>query len=312
MNCILCESSNLRKKQILKVREIVLCYSKENNIQVEKEFNNADKIAYYNCKNCDLSFFTPAINGSPEFYNQIQENHDTYYKKERPEFFKAIPFISSEDSVLEVGSGDASFAKLIKPKSYLGLEYSDEAMRKAKKDNIILKNSSIESFALEDANFEKFDIVCSFHVLEHVENPNLFIKSCLKVLKKGGKLILAVPCRDSLMTNNVNHTLNLPPHHLSRWSSESFKSFEKLFNLKIVKLFVDELEEKRHKNYFDFLWAKRINKIIKPAKEVLDYSKGYFKLLDLVKRVNRRFKLYKKANKKDWAGENMMVVLEKL
>jgi 2-polyprenyl-3-methyl-5-hydroxy-6-metoxy-1,4-benzoquinol methylase len=311
IKCVLCESTNLKKKQTLDIKELTNCYSKENNINVKSEFHNSDKIEYYLCKNCDLSFFYPTINGSQEFYNQIQYNHDTYYKKERPEFFKALPFISSQTSVLEIGSGDASFAKLIKPKNYLGLEYSDEAIRKAEKDNISLKKLSIEEFSAESENYENYDIVCSFHVLEHVENPRMFISSCLEVLKKGGKLILAVPCRNSILTNNLNHTLNLPPHHLSRWSSKSFKKLTQLFGISLIELFIDDLEEKRYKTYFDFLWAKRINKLYKPEREVLDYSSDYFRLIDIVKRVNRRFKLFKVSNKKNWVGENMMVVFEK-
>ncbi|XLS28484.1 class I SAM-dependent methyltransferase [Flavobacteriaceae bacterium M23B6Z8] len=311
MKCILCNSDNLKTKQSIDKDEIVKCYLEENNIDVSEEFKELTKINYVSCRNCDLSFFQPGINGSSHFYNQIQENHQSYYKKARPEFFTAQPFISAESDLLEVGSGDASFAKLITPKSYIGLEYSDEAIRKAKEDNIILKKQSIEEFASEKENTEKFDVVCSFHVLEHVENPNLFIQSCLKVLKSGGRLILAVPCRDSILTNNFNHTLNLPPHHLSRWSSKSFENFAKLFEVEIEKLFVDDLLSKRYKSYFDFLWAKKINKLYKPSREVLDYSQDYFRLLNLVKKINRRFKLYKFSKKNGWKGENMLVVLKK-
>ena len=43
---------------------------------------------------------------------------------------------------------------------------------------------------------EHLDIVCFFHVLEHVINPAEFLTSCRKVLKPNGKIILEVPSLD--------------------------------------------------------------------------------------------------------------------
>ena len=47
------------------------------------------------------------------------------------------------------------------------------------------------TFSLE--NKEKYDIVSSFHVLEHVLNPIEFIQNCYNMLKPGGILYIEVP-----------------------------------------------------------------------------------------------------------------------
>ncbi|RKY83677.1 class I SAM-dependent methyltransferase, partial [candidate division KSB1 bacterium] len=43
-----------------------------------------------------------------------------------------------------------------------------------------------------------FDLVMMWHVLEHIENPVLYLKEISRILKENGKLIIEVPNLDSL------------------------------------------------------------------------------------------------------------------
>mgnify|MGYP002038656445 CR=1 FL=1 len=53
--------------------------------------------------------------------------------------------------------------------------------------NIRYLNSSPEQMSEN----EKFDIILNLEVVEHVDNVNLYIKSCHKLLKKGGIMFTA-------------------------------------------------------------------------------------------------------------------------
>jgi SAM-dependent methyltransferase len=46
------------------------------------------------------------------------------------------------------------------------------------------------------AQQRRFDLVCFFHVLEHIADPAVFLASCLKTMKANGKIIIEVPSLD--------------------------------------------------------------------------------------------------------------------
>ena len=62
-------------------------------------------------------------------------------------------------------------------------------------------------------------MVGHFQVLEHVTDPKGFMQGCVKALKSGGKLLMAVPVEDSFVGRAESTWLNMPPHHLTRWSN---------------------------------------------------------------------------------------------
>ena len=76
----------------------------------------------------------------------------------------------------------------------IGIDPNENSIRIAeshlKKDPELIKNVEYKQTSIE--NFEKnnkFDIVCSMEVIEHVNNPKLFVHSLLsfvnvKILKK--------------------------------------------------------------------------------------------------------------------------------
>ncbi|XP_071750138.1 ubiquinone biosynthesis O-methyltransferase, mitochondrial [Lepeophtheirus salmonis] len=57
------------------------------------------------------------------------------------------------------------------------------------KKNLTYVHSSIEDFALKTD--PKFDIVVASEVIEHVENPSIFISHCASLLKESGSLYIS-------------------------------------------------------------------------------------------------------------------------
>ena len=60
----------------------------------------------------------------------------------------------------------------------------------------------------------------------------------LTVLKKGGKMIIAVPNNNPYLFEwDDYHTLNLPPHHAGLWNKTVFKNIENTFSIKNIHSF---------------------------------------------------------------------------
>jgi len=166
---------------------------------------------------------------------------------EKEEYHYAKKYISSTDKVLEVGCGKGAFAKFLQTKDYIGLDLSENAKIMAAADGIIIKNETIEDFSKRHKG--EFDVVVSFQVLEHVPDPNSFIEAALDALKEGGKLIIAVPSEDSFLKYASNNILNMPPHHVTRWSYVTFEYIAKQYNLKIVKIYHEKVQDV-HKRWY--------------------------------------------------------------
>ncbi|MFN3315825.1 MAG: class I SAM-dependent methyltransferase, partial [Raineya sp.] len=177
--------------------------------------------------------------GDENFYNTLQK-YDWYYSDIKKEFEVAQKYIKTTDKVLEVGSGKGNFAKYLNTANYIGLDFSQEAKRMAAENGIKIENDSIEDFS--EKNMENFDVVASFQVLEHVKNPDKFIEAKLKALKKGGKLIFAVPNDGSFVGKVSNHALNMPPHHVSRWNRATFEFIAQKYHLKILAIDCEQMQ----------------------------------------------------------------------
>ena len=101
----------------------------------------------------------------------------------------------SEIKILDVGCGGGLLSE---PLSRLGAEVfgidaSDKNIKiaklHAKKSNLNIKYfcSSPEKFKIKN----EFDVILNMEIVEHVEDVDFFLKSCSKLLKKGGIMFVA-------------------------------------------------------------------------------------------------------------------------
>jgi len=78
-----------------------------------------------------------------------------------------------------------------------------------------------------------YNVVCSFHQLQIVTDPKLFLESQIRSLKRKGKLIISLPNHDYYLIPN-QQLLRMPPHQVSLWNKESVEKLENLFKIKLV------------------------------------------------------------------------------
>jgi len=112
-------------------------------------------------------------------------------------YAKLRTYFDGSLSVLEIGSFDGAFLCLIK-------EHNDKlTLASLEVDTNTKAERDRPGWLRQYTNFSeligsnvRFDIVCFFHVLEHIADPARFLSSCAKVLKPKARVIIEVPSLD--------------------------------------------------------------------------------------------------------------------
>jgi len=111
--------------------------------------------------------------------------------------------IPQNKRILEIGSGDGFFLESIKNYGYeaIGIEISSPRRKRSKK----ITNAKILDFDFSEGipDISKVDAIVMFHVLEHINKPEQFLRNISKLLKSNGKMIAEVPNFDDFQ-NKTN------------------------------------------------------------------------------------------------------------
>ena len=261
-------SKNIREIDSFSVDDICNNYS-DLNIDVKRFFKNKN-VSLYKCIDTGYRFYFPySVVGDAKFYESLSKNRVNYYS-ERWEHRRALRFINKDDYVLEIGSGFGSFLKMLKARNikFKGLELNPHAVLTCIDDGLDVEQKLIQELAID--NDKRFDAVCFFQVLEHITEVHDFLKSAIKTLKTGGKLIIGVPNNNPfLFKYDKYHTLNLPPHHAGLWNKKSLSSLENIFPLKLEAMLFEPLNE-NYDYYLKVLLNQSNNIIEKNILEVLN------------------------------------------
>ena len=219
------------------------------------------------CDECDIAYIHPFPKNKQinDFY---QHHYGTYMKKRSKEQdwenlsnqFKILkkrdiplraPYLDKylkKGSVCDVGSSTGFMIEHLQNKGFVvkGVEPSLEHRKYSQlKGFDVYKN-------MNEIN-KKFDNVINYYVLEHVNNPEIFIKNLLKILKKNGRLILEVPNREDFLLNfvNLNSYKNfiLQKMHVMNYSLNSLNYLFSKFNIKYEILKGEKYSIDNHLNW---------------------------------------------------------------
>ena len=134
--------------------------------------------------------FKPLHMFNPIRIEYITENIKSHFNINKTEnnFLKNL-------NILDIGCGGGLISE---PMSRLGgivtgIDASEKnikiAQLHAKKNNLNIRYLKKSPEQLNE--FEKFDVILNLEIIEHVENVNLYIESCYKLLKKNGIMFTA-------------------------------------------------------------------------------------------------------------------------
>jgi SAM-dependent methyltransferase len=110
----------------------------------------------------------------------------------------ALGQMAGGERVLDAGCGTGYGSRLLREKgqSVVGVDYSPHAIAYAREHY----EGPALTYAVMDGNFlafppSQFDFLVSFEVIEHMVEPEQFLRECTRVLGPSGRLILSTPNR---------------------------------------------------------------------------------------------------------------------
>lgn len=190
----------------------VLCQEKYFKV-ISRKVRDSINYKVVKCQNCGLLQLSPmpSVEDNKYFYDRnlqarnikapsnlkiIRQNslNDT---KRRTRMVSR--HIKKNQTLLDIGSGYGFFLQEMDNLGYkiTGIETSRERQKASAK---ITKAKVLDVNLLEsDSASSKFDCITLFHVLEHINNPVLFLKIIKKHLNNNGKLIIEVPNSDDML-----------------------------------------------------------------------------------------------------------------
>ncbi|MDH7475884.1 MAG: class I SAM-dependent methyltransferase [Microgenomates group bacterium] len=201
--CAICEKNNY---QILYRENIP---PDKINEKVFSARRLPDKIHYQivQCQNCGLVYSNP-IFSLDKIKNLYRKSYVAYeeslenLKKTYGHYLRQLEnFAPKKNRLLDIGCGNGFFLEEALNQGYkevFGVEPGKKSVLKAKPQ--IRKNIKIDFFhaSLFPKNF--FDVITCFQTLDHIPDPNTFLKDCRWVLKKGGLMLF--------INHDVGHIVN--------------------------------------------------------------------------------------------------------
>lgn len=144
-----------------------------------------------------------------QYYYQNQDY--TAYLNEQPEsdFFKYVRLITTltnkHSQILDLGSGTGIALQLLKKnkRTAVGVDISKTSIEHAQQLGLEARSYDGKHVPYPD---EYFDVVGSYNVLEHTDNPVSFLDESLRLVKPSGYVIVVCPNFLSITNNYHHHT----------------------------------------------------------------------------------------------------------
>jgi len=256
--------SNVKLNKKIDSSDIIIRYKRDFDIDVGKYFEGKTQVYIYECLDTGFLFFSPeGMAGDESFYDELKiqmpvKYNVPYYSEDKWEYGVCAEYIEPGNKVYEIGAGNGAFLRKLIDKQVtdvFGSELNHYSIKTALEKGIKLEYKTIEERA--EVNETLYDVVCTFQVLEHVSHVKSFLDSAIKILKPGGKLMIAVPFNNPyLFGYDVLNTLNLPPHHMGLWNKQVFQKIPFFYPLKLENIIIEDLAG----GGYDFDQFYKINK----------------------------------------------------
>lgn len=219
--------------------------------EVHNGTRDDDSIDVYCCNQCGTKFLSNLdkkkdyengfMRGTDKLSETDIENVLLSCKKDDMRRFKMLQDMCADKNLLDFGCGYGGFLGNISKvtKSCKGVE-----LGRCERD--YLNKKGITCFKDIDEYNEKFDIITLFHVFEHLQNPQMWLKKYSDYLVDSGYLIIEVP--------NANDAL------LSLYESQKFADFTYwsahlfLYTIKSLTMVIGET------NLYDIVLAGQVQR----------------------------------------------------
>jgi len=221
------------RQKIMKGSSEVCCCC--GSAYVEKSENNS----FFICDCCGHQWLTVNDELNLKRYATLSGRNsmpDAYLEKklqERVVFL--LPMIRNGMRILEVGCAEGELGKRLKDRvdiEYIGIELSGDSIAATKVLDRVIRETNV--FLGE----QKFDLIISFHVLEHIANPLAEVSNWNRMLKSGGRVVVEVP-------NQSGHPLiafDQNPEHIHQFDIASLVTLMGRANFKVSSVVTECFE----------------------------------------------------------------------
>jgi 2-polyprenyl-3-methyl-5-hydroxy-6-metoxy-1,4-benzoquinol methylase len=254
-----------------------LCNFSSENFEITGNFvyggNSEQK--FYRCPHCDVTFLYPPMRTDEEkkFYAKEFEKFmekragadfdwkgpEVHIKTNEKQYYRRLPFFEEfvvpGKRVLEIGCSSGFMLLPLQKKGMrvVGVEPSKGFTAFLTKKNIPVFES-IEKLLQSEEGGNKFDLVMHFFVLEHLRDPEEFIKNSLNLVIDGGNMVFEVPSRSDPLIS----IYNISAFQKFYWSVAHNYYFNRAsleFLLKKMKMNFEIKGEQRYDLSNHFTWA---------------------------------------------------------
>ncbi len=202
--CLICQSDRLIPKKNYEDAYLCQCLSCSfvfsQRIPTQKELKN-----HYEKYGRDDYLSPITINR----YNELLDEFEKYRKTNK---------------ILDVGCGIGYFLEVAKQRGWevYGTEYTDKAVEICEAKGINMNQGKL---SIDNYEPESFDIITSFEVIEHINNPIEEIQNFYSLLRKGGLTYVTTPNFNSLLRYRLKEKYDVIcyPEHLSYYTPKTIK-----------------------------------------------------------------------------------------
>ena len=199
---------------------------------------------YYKCFNCQLYQIYPLPSNKDlntfylgEYKMSIGKHRDNLKIWQR--IMNLIELFKKPCSLLGIGCSYGGLLVEARKRGWkvCGIELSQEAAAYANKKGLNVSCKSLER-SIFFKNKKRFDVILSWHVLEHYLNPIKEIRNISGLLKKNGMFIFSSPNANSLEAKLLGKFWGWfdAPAHLFLFSKRNIKYLLAKADLKLVKI----------------------------------------------------------------------------
>ncbi|MEM7458092.1 MAG: class I SAM-dependent methyltransferase [Pseudomonadota bacterium] len=228
------KTPNVQAFQTLRTSELIKSWKQDFGIDVDSLFKGIEQLELRRDPATGRMDFLPRVLGDADFYQQLRR-FSWYHPKRKLEHVHAAQLAQSGDFILDVGAGHGDFAAYLSDVDYLGLESDQVAVAAARERGRDLRAITMSELRA-DKTYRPADLVTAFQVLEHVDDPDTFLREMKDCMRTDGSMIVGVPDADSYVTRVPDLMLNAPPHHVTWWTEAALRKTMSRIGLDVVRV----------------------------------------------------------------------------
>lgn len=203
-------------------------------------------------------------------YNSVGHVWKTYFDR----FVSMIENIIIDKTILEIGDPSGKIANqcknfnkwiIVEPNKNLTINFNK-------------KIEFVERFFNDDFSInDKIDIIVHSHLLEHIYEPNIFLKKCYDILTNDGEMIFGVPNMEHIGKNEIAPCLGIFFEHTIFLNQENISYLLKKNGFQILQIVY-------HESHSLLYHVKKVNNFQNEKVVVFNYGKQFFITLDKYKK----------------------------